>query len=514
VRASFSSRQEELQSIPISSFGFRWHVDLAGPFPISKQGSRNIMVAVEAFSKFLVVVPIPSKEPAVVAQALLHHVLAKFAAPGQIVTDNGTEFTTGAFAQLLADSLIDHCTTSVAHPRANGQAERAVQTVKTALRAMCLQRERLDDWDSDVAQLALAYNCSTSSSSGFKPYELMFARPAHVPPAAAGTMQPAIDYEDPAAAAADLMSRKEMLQRHVPAAMNNLAIAQHRDQRRYAVVRSGKYQPRVYRFQVGDFVYVQQQQQHSTLQPKAMPQVVRVVEVRPSGRLVVEGMCGSQAEVRSEHCAPCHLPHLQGAVDPVLAFDPSTVCEVCSREKPKALLLLCDNCNRGIHTVCLQPPLDAVPAGDWLCPACLQDGVTLADVAAKQQQREEVQQRASLPNLYPDARTKRQDQQAEALHGRLIRKPFRDADGSQRQFWGRLHYRGPLSRPNYYLAVYEDGDSETLRFATARDLLATADQQLPAGVTIPELSPQQSVAVHGSGRFCGAASSSSSSCSA
>jgi len=492
ARATFSSSQPELQSIPISSMGFRWHVDLAGPFPVSSRGSRYVMVAVEAFSKYLIAEPLPNKESATVAHAFLHHVLAVFAAPGQVVTDNGTEFVTGAFSQLLEDSLIDHCTTSVAHPRANGQAERAVQTVKTALRATCLQSEQLDDWDADVARLAMAYRCSRNSSTGFTPYELMFARPPVVPPAIRDSMQPAVDYDDPSAAAADLLRRQKLMQQVMPEALGNLSIAQHRDQRRYAVVRSGTYQPRTHQFQPGDYVYVKQQHKHSTLQPAAAPPVLRVVRVQPSGVLVLQGQCTGQAIVRAEHCAPCHLPDIDGTLDPVLRTDADTVCEVCSREAPASKLLLCDSCNKGFHTHCLQPPLDAVPAGSWFCPVCVQEGITAADVQARQGRRQEAVTDSSLPNLFPDPGTKQRDQAAEQLHGRFVRKAFADpSSGRRRQFWGKLHYRGPLFRPNYFLVVYEDGDEETLSMAAVKKCLQPAGQQLPAGVQIPELTQQQ-----------------------
>lgn len=33
-------------------------------------------------------------------------------------------------------------------------------------------------------------------------------------------------------------------------------------------------------------------------------------------------------------------------------------------------LLLCDLCNLGYHMACLNPPLDAIPAGSWYCPPC------------------------------------------------------------------------------------------------------------------------------------------------
>jgi transposase InsO family protein len=204
VRATFSDKQEDLQSIPISSLGFRWHIDLAGPLPISKHGSRFVMVAIEAFSKYLVAVPLPDKTPETVALAFLQHVLSRFAAPGQVVSDNGSEFTQGAFKQLLLDCLIDHNLTSVCHPRANGQAEKAVHIVKRALSTMAIQKHAADDWDRDVAFLMLGYNCSTHSSTGYSPYQLMHVRQPIAPPAIRSSMAQPIDYEDESAAAEDL----------------------------------------------------------------------------------------------------------------------------------------------------------------------------------------------------------------------------------------------------------------------------------------------------------------------
>jgi len=37
------------------------------------------------------------------------------------------------------------------------------------------------------------------------------------------------------------------------------------------------------------------------------------------------------------------------------------------------LLVLCDNCNRGFHQQCAQPPLTSIPEGEWLCPTCRSD---------------------------------------------------------------------------------------------------------------------------------------------
>jgi lysozyme family protein len=164
----------------------------------------------------------------------------------------------------------------VQHPRANGQAEKAVDTVKQALRKMCLQKHRLDDWDTDVVWLCLGYNCSPHSSHSFTPYELMYARQPIVPPAVSSSISQPLAFDDPASAAADLLARKQLVQQRCWA---NLRIAQHRDQRRYEVVRSGQSPPRIYRFIPGNYVYTQQHQRHTTLQPRARQAILRVSQV-------------------------------------------------------------------------------------------------------------------------------------------------------------------------------------------------------------------------------------------
>ncbi len=45
-------------------------------------------------------------------------------------------------------------------------------------------------------------------------------------------------------------------------------------------------------------------------------------------------------------------------------------CTVCGESNNENRLLLCDSCEYEYHTYCLNPPLKAVPAGDWFCPAC------------------------------------------------------------------------------------------------------------------------------------------------
>lgn len=47
------------------------------------------------------------------------------------------------------------------------------------------------------------------------------------------------------------------------------------------------------------------------------------------------------------------------------------MCEICLRGDNGTAMLLCDDCNRGYHMFCLDPPLTTVPKSQWYCPPCL-----------------------------------------------------------------------------------------------------------------------------------------------
>lgn len=63
-------------------------------------------------------------------------------------------------------------------------------------------------------------------------------------------------------------------------------------------------------------------------------------------------------------------------------------CEICGSNDADFddQFLLCDNCNAGYHTFCLEPKLDKIPDGAWFCPRCVikQDKENLSESAEPQ----------------------------------------------------------------------------------------------------------------------------------
>jgi hypothetical protein len=412
-----------------------------------------------------------------------------------VVTDNGSEFD-GAFAVLLKDCHIDHCRSSPAHPQANGQAEKAVGIIKKAITKTCIAKQEVHNWDREVAWAVLGYRCSKQRSTGLSPYEMLYARAPVIPSALQESFAQPIDLDNAEAAVNDLLLRQRLVAEMTPMALQNLSIAQHRDQLRYNKVRAHDYKPQQHTFKQGQYVYVQQLQRQSGLQPRAQPVIYKVAEVRDSGVLLLQGKCGRMMSMHSSHCSPCHLPDIDGTIDPRLAENvEDAVCEVCGTDDNSDVLLLCDVCTQAFHIYCLLPPLDAVPSAEhWLCPICLSEGYTVADVQRRETERQHLQELEALPNLFPDRAMRSRDEAAEALHGRLILKPFivTPTSKQERLFWGRLHYRGPTLRPTYFLVMYQDGDSETMTMRQAKKWLQPAGTQLPRGITIPDL--EQAVA--------------------
>jgi IS30 family transposase len=93
-------------------------------------GYKHILVVVDKFTKWIevhAITTVTSKEAAKFIEDITH----RFSVPNRIVTDLGKAFTGSDFCQ---DSLIDVYYSSVAHPRCNGQVERANDMVLQAVK--------------------------------------------------------------------------------------------------------------------------------------------------------------------------------------------------------------------------------------------------------------------------------------------------------------------------------------------------------------------------------------------
>ena len=142
-------------------------MDFAGPLTLTKAGNKWVLVCIEHFTKWVELIPLPSKSSRDSTRGLLQGVLSRYGASGEILTDKGAEFK-GEFQKLLAKHEISHRLASREHPQADGLAERMVQTMKRALRK-CLCDGGGEQWDELLPYIAMGYRMSKQKSVGYNP---------------------------------------------------------------------------------------------------------------------------------------------------------------------------------------------------------------------------------------------------------------------------------------------------------------------------------------------------------
>ena len=489
VRASFNSEKPDLQPLPISGLMYRWGVDLCGPLPTTDRGNAYVMIAVEHYSKHLEMIPIRNKEPATTAAAFTAAVLGRYGSPAEVVTDRGGEWAK-EFEHVLLDCMIDHRYTSASHPAANGLAERCVQTTKRALSKLCAAEGSQVNWDLQLPWIMLGYNASTQKATGLSPYQLLHAVTPTIPPAIRERMDTSIDLDNPDTAAADFLARAKLVQDRSIMAGDNLRIAQHRDTLRYAKLRSGCYTPQLKRYLPGDYVYVKRKDK-AGLDIQAKQLILRVLEVRPTGVLILQGRCGTTRAVHLSQCAPCHLPDIDPHIDWSLGKpQAAAVCEGCGADNSpeKGRIIFCDNCNTGWHLSCHQPALASQPPGTWVCQGCYDQGITLEAVQSMQQAADQQAAQQLRPEKLSPAELKER-----ILEGRLLRKRFTKPGAPHATQWytGKVHYRGRQPGGNL-LIVYEDGDAEiTTRWQLQKDKVEWLPESATAPATMSFKSPME-----------------------
>ena len=61
-------------------------------------------------------------------------IFARYGIPETVISDNGPQFSSEAYAQFAREYGFKHATSSPNHPQGNGEAERGVQTIKNLLK--------------------------------------------------------------------------------------------------------------------------------------------------------------------------------------------------------------------------------------------------------------------------------------------------------------------------------------------------------------------------------------------
>ena len=99
--------------------------------------------------------------------------------PKSVQSDQGSNFMSGIFQQVMHELGIHQYKSSAYHPESQGALERFHQTLKNMIRSYCFDTER--DWNEGIHLLLFAIRESVQESLGFSPFELVFGHTVRGP---------------------------------------------------------------------------------------------------------------------------------------------------------------------------------------------------------------------------------------------------------------------------------------------------------------------------------------------
>ena len=141
-------------------------------FPITRSGNKYAAVLIDHFTKWACVVPITNKQSDTVARVFKKKMLPfLLKIPNRMLTDNGTEFVSANFQQVLSEFNIQHIRTSPLHPASNGICERFNRSLIQSLKCLVLDHE--SDWDEELPSSMSIYNHTYHSSLKTSPSEFI-----------------------------------------------------------------------------------------------------------------------------------------------------------------------------------------------------------------------------------------------------------------------------------------------------------------------------------------------------
>ncbi len=162
-----------LQPIPIPTRPFEVvSMDFIPELP-SAWGYDNILVIVDKLTKYAIFNPCSThiSEDAT-ARLFFQHVISKFGVPAQVITDRDSRWRHIFWKEICTLMGMKRALTTAHHPQADGQTEVLNQGLEIALRAY-IGPER-DDRDRYLGGLALSYNSTPHTATGYAPAFLLY----------------------------------------------------------------------------------------------------------------------------------------------------------------------------------------------------------------------------------------------------------------------------------------------------------------------------------------------------
>ena len=153
-------------------------VGCVGPLPKTRSGNQYLLTIMCATSRFPEAIPLRNIKAKTIVKALTKF-FTLVGLPSSIQSDQGSNFMSGVFQQVMYELGVTQYKSSAYHPQSQGALERWHQTLKNMMRIYCFETEK--EWDEGIHLLLFAARESVQESLGFSPFELVFGHTVRGP---------------------------------------------------------------------------------------------------------------------------------------------------------------------------------------------------------------------------------------------------------------------------------------------------------------------------------------------
>nr|GEV83663.1 reverse transcriptase domain-containing protein [Tanacetum cinerariifolium] len=127
--------QQPLTSITAPWPFYKWRIDIAGPFPEGPCKVKFLIVATDYFTKWIEAKAVATITGSQVKKFVWDNIVCRFGLPGEIISDNGKQFSDNPFKDWCDKLNITQRFTSVKNPQSNGLVERENQSSDEGIKA-------------------------------------------------------------------------------------------------------------------------------------------------------------------------------------------------------------------------------------------------------------------------------------------------------------------------------------------------------------------------------------------
>ena len=167
----------KFMKLPVTSRFRTIHIDLVGPLKQSATKKKYILTIMDRFSRWPEGIPLANIKAETVARRFYTEWICRYGVPDYIISDQGSQFESAVFQEMLKTLDIKRRRTTAYHPQANGMIERVHGVIKNTLRCFT---DRFSDWEKALPTVLFAIRTAVNNL-GISPSLIMYGEHIAIP---------------------------------------------------------------------------------------------------------------------------------------------------------------------------------------------------------------------------------------------------------------------------------------------------------------------------------------------